>query len=438
MELILAHGLGGRSDLPLPGWIFAWAAAAVLAISFFAFAALWQTPKLETARAKALFCVPVAIDVFCGLLGVGLFGFLVYAGTAGTQEEGDNLLPSFIYVFVWVALPILSAIFGDVFRPFNPWLAIARFAGWARKRFAPRSGAAQFNYPDVLGRAPAVLLLLAFGYLELISPDGRDPSVLARLMVVYMVLQLAGCALFGTKTWLERGDAFGLYLNFFSRISPLTVQNRQFSLRLPLSGLTDIAPIAGTVAFVCTAIGITAFDGVSVGPLWQSIAGDDPTAIVATLGMLVMCGIVFGFYRLGIEGMKSSHIEMSPRELGMTFAPSLVPIALGYVVAHYFSFLVFQGQALWALASDPLGDGTNWFGTADAAVNYSALSNTAIWWIQVVALVLGHVGGLAVAHDRALAVWGKARAAVQSQMWMLIVMVGFTSLGLWLLSQANQ
>lgn len=437
MELILAHGLGGRSDLPLPGWIFAWAAAAVLALSFFAFAALWQTPKLETARAKAVFRVPAFVDVLCGLLGVLFFGFLVYVGTAGTQEEGDNLLPSFIYVFVWVALPILSAIFGDVFRPFNPWRAIARFAGWARKRFAPNAGAAQFNYPDALGRTPATVLLLVFGYFELISSEGRDPSLLARLMVVYMVIQLAGCALFGTKTWLERGDAFGLYLNFFSRISPLTVEDRKFSYRLPLSGLTDIAPIAGTVLFVCAAVGITAFDGVSVGPLWESIAGRDPSQIVATLGMLAMVGIVFGFYRLGVEGMRSSHIDMSPRELGMIFAPSLVPIALGYVVAHYFSFLVFQGQALWALASDPLADGSNWFGTADTAVDYAALSNTAIWWVQVVALVLGHVGGLAVAHDRALAVWGKARAAVQSQMWMLIVMVGFTSLGLWLLSQAN-
>ena len=151
-----------------------------------------------------------------------------------------------------------------------------------------------------------------------------------------------------------------------------------------------------------------------------------------------MVVLIFAFYRLGVEGMRSSHIEMSPRELGMTFAPSLVPIALGYVVAHYFSFLVFQGQALWSLASDPLGDGSNWFGTAGATVDYGALSNTAIWWVQVIALILGHVGGLAVAHDRALAVWGKARAAVQSQMWMLIVMVGFTSLGLWLLSQANQ
>lgn len=437
MDLILAHGLGGRSDLPLPGWIFAWAAAAVLALSFFAFASLWQTPKLETSRARRLFTVPQFIDVLCGALGVAFFGFLVYVGTAGTQEVGDNLLPSFIYVFVWVALPILSAIFGDLFRPFNPWRAIARFAGWLQRRVAPRSGTTQFNYPDALGRAPATVLLLVFGYLELISADGRDPGLLARLMVVYMVIQLAGSALFGTKTWLERGDAFGLYLNFFSRISPLSIEDRKFAVRLPLAGLTDIAPIAGTVTFVCAVIGITAFDGASVGPLWDSIAGDSPSALVSTLGMLAMVAIVFGFYRLGVEGMRSSHIEKSPRELGMIFAPSLVPIALGYVVAHYFSFLVFQGQALWALASDPLADGSNWFGTADRAVDYAALSNTAIWWVQVVALVLGHVGGLAVAHDRALAVWGKARAAVQSQVWMLTVMVGFTSLGLWLLSQAN-
>jgi len=137
--------------------------------------------------------------------------------------------------------------------------------------------------------------------------------------------------------------------------------------------------------------------------------------------------------------MVSSHIDKTPKELSRLFAPSLVPIMLGYVVAHYFSFIMFQGQALWWMISDPLGNGGhNFFGTAGGTIHYKWLPTATIWYFQVAALLLGHVAGLAVAHDKALAVWGKARAAVQSQIWMLVVMVGFTCLGLWLLSQANQ
>jgi hypothetical protein len=107
-------------------------------------------------------------------------------------------------------------------------------------------------------------------------------------------------------------------------------------------------------------------------------------------------------------------------------------------VAHYFSLLAYQGQALAALASDPLGDGSNLLGTASTTINYTWISATGIWYVQVAALVLGHVAGLTLAHDRALALYDKVRDATRSQYWMLAVMVAFTSLGLWLLSAAAQ
>jgi hypothetical protein len=229
------------------------------------------------------------------------------------------------------------------------------------------------------------------------------------------------------------------------------VIDRKLSTRLPLAGLTDFTWLPGTVLFFCASIGITAFDGSSEGSVWQSFSktlgnffhsiGFGPQTslqMAFTLGLLLSIAIVFGFYRLGIEGMVGSHIDMSAKELSRTFAPSLVPIMLGYILAHYFSFIMFQGQAMWSLVSDPLGHGSNLLGTAGHAINYRYLSTKEIWYFQVLVLVSGHVAGLAVAHDKALAVWGKARAAVQSQIWMLVVMVGFTSLGLWLLSQSNQ
>ncbi|MBI5309773.1 MAG: fenitrothion hydrolase [Actinobacteria bacterium] len=449
--IVLAHGLSGRSDLPIPDWLFGWAAALVLAVSFFAFAALWQQPKLETARATARLRIPVLLGPLCGGTGVLLFAGLVYAGFAGTQVESLNVLPSFLYVFVWSALPLICALLGDVFRAFNPWAAVGRFSRWVQRRVLRRRPEAFFDYPERLGCWPAVVFPLMFGYLELISPHGRDPSVLAALMLAYAAVQLAGMSLFGVDRWLERGDAFGVYFAFFAKLAPLTVVGCRLATRLPLSGLTDVTWVHGTVFFVCAAIGVTAFDGAAEGGLWQSIA--EPLAsvgsdlgmsvvtsgrVVETLGLIAMVLLIAGFYRLGVEGMVSSHIDKPARELSRIFAPSLVPIMLAYVIAHYFSFIAFQGQALWPLLSDPLGDGSDLFGTAGAGVDYGWLSSAEIWYAQVAALVLGHAAGLAVAHDKALAVWGKAGDAVRSQLWMLVVMVGFTNLGLWLLSQANQ
>jgi hypothetical protein len=127
----------------------------------------------------------------------------------------------------------------------------------------------------------------------------------------------------------------------------------------------------------------------------------------------------------------------STRELARDFAHTLAPIACAYVLAHYFSLLIFQGQAMAFLASDPLGDGSDIFGTASATIDYNAISAQSIWYVQVGALVLGHVAGLILAHDKAIAIYKDPREATRSQYWMLMIMIGFTSLGLWLLSAIN-
>lgn len=430
--LPLAHGLGQRSDVALPGWLFSWGAAIVLAVSFFALAALWTEPKLETARSRVLFGIPRLIEPLLGAIGLAIFIALVYFGFAGNQNDETNVVPTFVYVFFWTMIPMLSAVFGDIFRPLNPWRAVGLLAHRLRvsRGGGEQNAAPRFAYPEALGVWPAAALLFGFGWLELVSgDDGRRPAVLATLALVYFGLQLVGMSLFGAQRWLERGDGFGVYFGFFSRISPLHVDGGKLCWRMPLSGLTDLPLFAGTVAFVATMIGITVYDGIERGGLWQSIAGDDPSTLVASLGLLGCVVVVALFYELGVRGMGGGGIDKSPRELALMFAPSLVPIALGYLIAHYFSFMIFVGQALPHVIANPMGD------SGAASIDYF-VSGKVIWWVQVAALLIGHVAGLIVAHDKATAVWGKARAAAQSQMWMLVVMVGFTSLGLWLLSQS--
>jgi hypothetical protein len=449
----LAHGIAGKTDLPVPRWLFAWAAAVVLVVSFVALATLWPKPRLERARSRVLLRFPRAIDAICGAVGVALFAIVLYAGFAGEQElPTANLEPIFIYVPFWVGLPFLSLLVGDVFRAFNPWRAVARAVSWAVCKATARRGVLKSRpYPKWLGRWPAVIGILGFAWLELIYVEHDNPTTLAWLAVAYAAIQFVGMGLHGIETWTARGDAFAVYFNLFSRLSPLHWSSDRLELRPPLAGVTTLEQLPGTVPLLAAMIGSTSFDGLQQGSLWinsiepelQSFFSNlglgltAATELGGTVGLLATVAIIGGFYRLGIRGMRSIDASTPSGVLAGRFVHTLVPIALAYVVAHYWSLLVYQSQAIWYLASDPLGNGSNIFGTAGGQIDFSVLTPNSIWYVQVGALLLGHASGLALAHDRALALYKQTHDAIRSQYWMLVVMVGFTSLGLWLLSAAS-
>jgi hypothetical protein len=447
-----AHGIGGKTDLPVPRWLFAWAAAVVLILSFVALATLWPRPRLENARSRVLLRLPTVLDPICGALGVALFGVVVYAGFAGEQElVTANLEPTFIYVPFWVGLPFLSLLLGDVFRAFNPWRAVARATAWAAGGIAPRlAGYRPRPYPPWLGRWPAALGILAFAWLELIYVEKDNPSTLAWLAVAYAAIQFAGMGLYGIESWTSRGDAFAVYFNLFSRLSPLHWFRDRLELRPLLAGVTSLQRLPGTVPLLAVMIGSTSYDGLeqSTNPITEleskiqellvnhGFGLNAGTELAGTVGLVLMVVLIGGFYRLGIRGMHTVDRRTPDADLAARFVHTLVPIALAYVVAHYWSLLIYQSQAIWYLASDPLGNGANLFGTAGGQIDFTVLTPNSIWYVQVGALIAGHVAGLALAHDRALIMYRDAQEAVRSQYWMLVVMVGFTSLGLWLLSAA--
>jgi hypothetical protein len=197
-------------------------------------------------------------------------------------------------------------------------------------------------------------------------------------------------------------------------------------------------------------IGSVTFDGASEAPLWTGIAPDiselfqdiglspqHALELTFVVGLTAAVLLVYGFYMLGVVGARSVGGGFTTERLARAFVHTLVPIALAYVAAHYFTLLLFQGQAVEFLASDPLGEGSDLFGTADSQIDYTVIGANATWYWQVGFVVAGHVAALTLAHDRALALYDDAKLAVRSQYWMLAVMVGFTSLALWLLSQAN-
>ncbi|MEA2475695.1 MAG: hypothetical protein QOE06_3610 [Thermoleophilaceae bacterium] len=453
-EPALAHGIQSKRDLPIPEWLFSWGAALVLLVSFVALAVLWPKPRLEHSEWRPLPAVGRAlgsrpVEIACGLIGVLLLVLVVYSGLAGAKN--DNLAPTFVYVVFWVGLVPVSVLFGNVFGAFNPWRAVARGVSWAFGRLG-RGGEEPFPYPDRLGHWPAAAGLLGFTAMELAITFGREPRGLAIAILVYSALTWFAMSLFGIDRWLERGEAFSVYFGLFSRLSVFERRGHTVGRRRLLSGLTSVVPLAGTVPLLAVMIGSTSFDGLSVGQLWtrdlqphlidffQSLGFVVTTAtqLAALVGLLMMICVILGFYTVGIVGARTAGGDFTREELARKFIHSLVPIAVAYVLAHYVSLLLYQGQAVPALLSDPLGHGSDLFGWAGWGVNTTWIANSTLWYLQVAFVILGHMAALALAHDRALALYDRPSVAVRSQYWMLGVMVGFTCLALYLLSAAAQ
>jgi hypothetical protein len=448
-----AHGLAQRESLPIPEWLFGWAAAAVLILSFLGLAVLWPRPRLEPAPWRALPAGRVlgsrAWDVVLGGVGLALLAVVVTAGYVAGGSALDNLAPTFVLITFWVGLVFASALFGDLFALLSPWRALGRATGWVVRRVLGRAPR-HVPYPERWGRRPGALVLLGFAWIELVSGWGDAPVTLVSAALGYTLITLVAQAVFGVDAWTRHGEGFAVYYNLFSRLSVWERRGTVLGVRPPLAGLPPLDRPPGTVAFVMVMIGTVTFDGLSQGPAWRSLSTglvDAFTAVgvsaaaapkwASTVGLLACVALIGGFYRLGISGMRSIGGKLGEAELRLAFVHTLVPIAAVYVAAHYFTFLIFEGQAIVYLASDPFGQGWDLLGTASRGIDYSLLSNDAAWYLQVAFVVCGHVAGLILAHDRALALYGQAKQAVRSQYWMLAVMVGFTSLALWLLAQAG-
>lgn len=440
-----AHGLVQRANLPLPEWLFGWAAAAVLVVSFAALAILWPQPKLERDRWRPLpgaigrVLGSHAVEVALGILGVCLLALVLVAGFAGSQNALTNFAPTFVFITFWVGMAFACALFGDLFRAVNPWRALGRAAGWALRR---RRGAALLrDLPDRLGVWPAAAGLLAFTWIELVSGWAEQPRTIAVLVAAYAVAMLAGQAAYGVERWNARADAFSVYFGLLARIAPFQTRARVVGVRPLLGGLPRLEIVPGTIAFVAVMIGTVTFDGLSQGSVWADVSGPlaDLTSedVAATVGVVACVALVAGFYALGSRYAHRLAPGLSAEHLRRGFVHSLVPIALVYVAAHYLTFLLFEGQGIAYLLSDPLGHGWDLFGTASAAVDYGLISQNEAWYAQVACVVAGHVAALTLAHDRALALYAQPRAAARSQYAMLAIMVGFTTLALWLLAQAG-
>lgn len=456
-----AHALIGKQDLPLPEWLFIFGSLVILVISFVGLLLGWRESRLENAPSRRLeklseLLLRRPMQALAGAIGVGLVILVVWTGLSGTEAPDRNFSLTFVFVTFWIGMVVVSVLLGDVFKAFSPWRAIGRVVSAAFSKLVGQKAPAPLAYPEKLGRWPAVVGLLAFLFLELVwgqsgfAAAGITPRDVAIATLVYSVYTFAAMSLFGVERWSERGETFSVLFGMFASLSPLSVKDGGIILRRPLANSTEWATAPGSLAIVLIAIGGTTFDGAQEGVLKDAIkslfqtlidAGVSPLASLRLTNALFLALVllaVAAIFWAGILGMKIVERRISALDLSRYFAHAFIPIALAYVVAHYFSYTFYLEQAQFTfLLSDPFGDGSDIFGTADSGIDYGAISANAVWYIQFGAIVTGHVVALALGHDRALKIWGNSRDAAWSQAWMLVMMMFFSVLGLYLLSQAN-
>jgi hypothetical protein len=446
----LAHGVQGRAETPIPVSAFFWVAAAVLVVSFVGLGFGWSRPLLTRVPWRPV-SRPFERVVFSKALTWGVrfamlaaFALVLAAAAFGSTRLNANIAPVAIFVVWWVALVPITVLLGDVWREVNPWSTIARLFRIPEEHERP--------LPRWIGWWPATVLLMGWAWIELVFPTSARPRMIAALIVVYSVFTLGAMWRYGWRRWLDHGEVFSVYTGVLATMSPWEVREfdgaRRLGMRPPLVGVTRLGEKPGSVAFIGALVATVAFDGLSGSGWWATRdvtaaerlikAGIDSfTAgiIVATIGIAVTLAVVIGAYALC--AWLAGRLGRFPDVAGAAsaFAHTLVPIALAYFVAHYFTLFVFAGQDIIRLISDPFGRGADIFGTADFRIDFQLVSPNLIWAVQVGAIVIGHVVALALAHDKALQLSPTHRRAVLSQGPMLVLMVALTVLGLWSLSE---
>jgi hypothetical protein len=435
----LAHGIGGAKDLPIPPELAILGAVAALTVSFTVLAIAWRSPRYDETRTgrPAPKWLARIVDSMGFRITLRVLGMVVFVYAAVAAVFGQDLLtnPFFgiFYVWWWVGLVPLSVAFGPVWKAISPVrtinLAFARLSG-----SDPDDGV--FPYPARLGYWPAALGLFAFVWMELVYPFSTELGPVRLWCAIYVAVMILGGALFGSGFY-ERGDPFEVYSSLVAKLSVWGRRDGRLIVRSPLANLDTTRAVPGLLAVLSVLFGSTAFDSFKDSSFWVRYTQESgiSTNVLNNLALLAFCvgvGLIFtvGCVTTGV-GPGTRRMELPDK-----FAHSIIPIVVGYIVAHYTTYLVEYGQQTLIQASDPLSTGANLLGTGDWTVNYwLSFHPTFLAVLKVLAVVLGHVLGVIAAHERAIELLPK-RHQLTGQLPLLFAMIAFTVGGLYLLFAA--
>ncbi|CAM3692818.1 hypothetical protein [Nocardioides zeicaulis] len=436
---ISAHGLGGAKDLPIPSELAIAGAVAALVVSFTVLAVAWREPRYDPATsgrpAPAWLDRLVSSRALAVVARVAGMVFFLYVGAAAVFGK-DTLVNPFLgtfYALLWVGIVPASLLLGRFFRAISPARTIAMLL--AKVSGVPE-GEGMRDYPERLGYWPAAAGLFAFVWLELVYPHSTDVGPVRLWCALYLAIMLIGSAVWGTR-FLERADPFEVYSSLVAKLSVWGRRDGRLVLRSPLANLDTLVARPGLVAVVGVLFGSTAFDSFRESTPWlRAVQSMSVSRVLPdTLGLVVFSGGVIAI--LAVATMATGVTSDTPRRaLPDLFAHSIVPIIVGYIAAHYLTFLFEYGQLVVIQLSDPFTRGDDYLRTGDLQVSYWISSHpTALAVVKVLAVVTGHVLGVVAAHDRAIKLLPR-RHQLTGQLPLLVAMVAFTAGGLYLLFAA--
>lgn len=428
MTQFLGH-VGGRTDLPVPLSFFIVGAGLAIVVSFLMLSSSWLEPRLQDEYRRTTYgsrWLSRAATLF-GVLG--MVGLILVLANGILDGNGSTraIAPVLVWIVFWLMVPFASAVIGGIWLAANPYrrLVLAVSGDVEEKpHFAQR-----------VGVWPAVIAFMGFVWLELVYPSNTTPQTLAIAAVGYGVYLVALSRLMGPRTALQTGAAFETYTGIISKMAPIELfAEARPERRRWLAALPTMPVRRGTTAFIVAMIGTVTYDGMSNAEWWQNLVGDLRREMwfetVALIGTVVVVGALY--LAASATASRLAGGIRSPMAVANSFAHTLVPIAFAYAFAHYFTLILYEGQQLVHTASDPFGRGWDLFGTADWRIVFGP-SQAWVWYVQVAVIVLGHIAGVVLAHDRALAEFGE-EVAVRTQYAMLILMVSLTGLGLFILA----
>ena len=488
-----AHGFGERYDLPLPLSLFVIAGAVAVALSFLVVAVFLRGnathrayPRYNLLRAPIIgwLCSTPWVIGPLKFLSVLLTAYVVLGGLFGTERAALNPAPAAIYVAFWVGLSFFTALFGNLWALLNPWKVAWNFAeSVTAALISGRTLSRNLAYPRRWGPWPAVLVFAAFAVLETVVAGAAGPRALGWILVGYTAYNFAGMYLFGRDPWLRNAEGFTVVYGFMARFSMTEVrapasncsdcssggrcsarepdcvdcyecygaarpEEREFNLRPFCVGLNRLGMVTATVVcHVILLLSTVSFDGLSATPEWVIFStqfllqfpkyGGYLANLIGVMGLPILFGVLYVATCRAMQALAGLPDSESPDvgRLAGAFAFSLLPIALAYHYAHFLGFLLINGQRFIVLASDPFGWGWDLFGTADAIINIGILSPVFIWYFSISAIVVGHIAGVYLAHVQAVRLYPNRRAALMSQIPMLVLMVCYTCVSLWIISR---
>lgn len=430
-----AHSIGGRVDSPLPFGAYLVGAAIAVAASF-AIVLLGDPKAPKPPVDPTIRTVPRWLRGTLKAIGLAGWVWIMLQALAGGSSDAD-VASLFLWVYGWVGLALVSAFLGPVWSWIDPFTTLFDIAA-AIGRSLHMSGWSPQPWPARLGSWIAVVGLGCFIWLELIAKVLQGRS-LGMVLFAYTVITLVGMAQYGRDAWRDRAEVFSVWFGVLGRMAPFalvgTPEDGRVTRRPYASGLLSSSWTTELVIMVAFGTGSIIYDGLSQTTTFYSLF-DFP-------------GIPMGTLLLGLFlGTLTALVLFVGRGVGLAaMGAGLLPVALGYLIAHYLSFLLVDGQRIVIAISDPLQQGWDLFGTAFFVPRSEWLALGALWSIQVGAVIVGHIVGAWAGHAAAAGERGDGsgrgrvardahrRATVRAQLPLAILMVGLTALTLWSLGQ---